>query len=421
MTPESPRDIFEENLERLLQTAAGQEHSDFQERLARAVRQEVDARRRATRKRLLWWGWPPAVAAAAVLALTWGLRQPQIESFDWLQPVYGAVEVVDGSCPRPVATSEPVHAGQSIRTLSGSKAQILAHDGSKVVVLPRTALEITDGKKGPAFKLQEGAITIEAAKQPEGRRFAVETPGACIRTLGTVFEVRLVQRPDGTRQTRVDVTSGLVELESAGDKVLLGPNTEGLAEEGRPPERQLADSDLNTLLRLDLRTAELARQLGKKAGSPAIMEFRNAEVALLWTLVSVRHGRPTDKGAYTLRLKSPAAQARLFTLDGLEVPVRRQGRDLEIDGSALSPGLSTDTRLILQLQEVRGMLRVENGEMVHFVRPAGAGDVVTLLQFRLPSRAHLAHLVPEPIEVTTTSNGTALTVAANVEGLEVWE
>jgi len=290
-----------------------------------------------------------------------------------------------------------------------------------VVVLPRTALQVTDGRRGPALKLEEGTITIEAATQHDGRRFAVETPGVRIRTLGTVFEVRLVQRPDGTRQTRVDVTSGLVELESAGDKVLLGANTEGLAEEGRPPERQLADADLNALLGLDRQTVELAQRLGQKPGLPAILQVRHAEVAALWTMVSAGAWRPAGNEKYVLHLKSPAAQARLFTLDGREVPVCRQGRDLEIDRSAVSPGLPTDTQLILQLQEVKGILRVENGEMVRFVRPASAGNVVTLFQFRLPGQTQIAHVVPEPQEITTTSNRTILTVAANVESLEVWE
>jgi ferric-dicitrate binding protein FerR (iron transport regulator) len=421
MKPESHRDIFEDNVERLLQAAAGQGNSPFQERLVRTVGQEVHAQRRAARVRLLRRVWPPAIAAAAVVALTLVLVQPKAEGLDWVQPLYGAVEVMDSDSPRPVVTSEPVHAGQSIRTRSGSKAQILARDGSKVVVLPRTALQIIDGRKGPALKLQEGTITIEAAKQHDGRRLAVETPGARIRTLGTVFEVRLVQRPDGTRQTRVDVTSGLVELESAGDKVLLGANTEGLAEEGRPPERQLADSDLNALLGLDRQTVELAQRLGRKPGLPAILQVRHAEVAALWTMVSGSAWRPAGNEKYVLHLKSPAARARLFTLDGREVPVRRQGRDLEIDGSAVSPGLPTDTRLILQLQEVKGILRVENGEMVRFVRPAGAGNVVTLFQFRLPGQTHIAHVVPEPQEITTTSNRTTLTIAADVEGPEVWE
>ena len=421
MKPESQRDIFEENVQRLLQAAAGEGSSDFQERLVRAVREEVGEQRRTARKRLFLRGLPAAVAAAAVIALTWVLLSPKAEGIDWLQPIYGGVEVADGTPPRLVVTNEPVHAGQSVRTLSGSKAQLLMKDGSKLVLMPRTAVQITAGGRGSTFKLQAGTVNIEAAKQRRGRALAVETPGAWVRTLGTVFDVRLVKRPDGTRQTRVGVTSGLVELESGGDKVLLGAHTEGVADEGQSPRRHLASSELDEMLRLLGQTAELAQQRGKTAGAPAILEFRDADVAALWTVVSGRDFRSTGDGEYSLRLKSPAAKARLFTLDGLEIPVRSQGRDLQIDRSAVSPGLATDSRLILELREVKGILRVEKGQVVQFTRLAGASDTLTLLQFRLPGHARIERIAPEPLEITKTLNRTALTVAAEIQGLEVWE
>ena len=421
MEPESHRDILEENLERLLRAGAGQEHPQFQEQLVRTVRQAVGEQRRAARIRLLRRGWPAAVAAAAALTLAWILLQPQAQGVDWVQPLYGAVAIVDGDSIKAVAAGEPIHTGQWVRTLSGSKAQILMQDGTKLTLLPRTTLQITDGKRGSTVGLREGTVTIEAAKQRGGRRLAVETPGARIRTLGTVFDVRLAQRPDGTRQTWVGVTSGLVQLESGGDRVLLGAHTEGLAEEGQPPQKHLADWDLDQMHRLLDRNAELARQQGKEAGACAILEFRNADLAVLWTVVRGSTFKPATDGGRLLRLKSPAAQARLFTLDGGEIPVRRQGRALWIDGSAMSPGPSADNRLILQLQEVKGMLQVENGDVVHFTRPAGASDSITLLQFRLPGQASLQHILPKPIEVDTTPDRTTITVAASIEGLEVSE
>jgi ferric-dicitrate binding protein FerR (iron transport regulator) len=420
MNPESDRDIFEENLQRLLQAGAREECSDFQERLVRVVRQEVSVQRRAGRKILLWAGLPATAAAAAVLVLAWVLLNPAAQSIDWVQPLYGGVEIIGGAAARPVAASEPVRTGQSIRTLSGSKAQLLMQDGSRLTVMPRSTVQITDGKKGSTFKLQAGTVNIEAAKQRRGRALAVETtPGARVRTLGTVFNVRLVKRPDGTRQTRVGVTSGLVEFESGGNKVLLGAHTEGVADEGQTPRKHLADSDLDEVLRLLDKTATLAGQLGKAAGAPCILELQDASTVAVWTVVSLDKFQKAEK--YSLRLKSPAAKARLFTLDGLEIPVGQQGRDLTIDSSAVSPGLSTDTRLILQLQEVKGILRAENGEVVRFARPAGPSDAVTLFQFRLPGQARIEHVTPEPIETTTMLDRTVITIAVNVQGLEVWD
>jgi ferric-dicitrate binding protein FerR (iron transport regulator) len=421
MKSEFDKNIFEENLQRLLQAAAGEENPDFQERLVRAVHKEVKEQRRVSRRRLLWGGFPATVAAAAVLALTWVLLHPRAEGVDWLQPIYGVVEVGDGGSAKPVAVSEPVRTGQSVRTLSGSKAQVLMKDGSKLTVLPRSAIQIADGRRGPTFKLQEGSVNIEAAKQRHGRVLAIETPGAWIRTLGTVFDVRLVKKPDGTRQTRVGVTSGLVELESGGDKVLLGTHTEGYAEEGQSPRRHLANPELDEMLRLLDKTAELARQGGTKPGRPYMFEVRDASTTALWTVASLGEFGQTQDGGYSLRLKSPVARVRLFTLDGREIPVSCQGRDVKIDNSAVSPGLSTDTRFILHFQEVRGILRVEDKGVIRFAKPVGAPDILTLLQFRLPGRVRVERISPEPIETTTMPNRTVLTVAAHVQGLEVWE
>jgi hypothetical protein len=421
MKSESDKNIFEENLQRLLQAAAGEENSDFQERLARTVRKEVKEQRGVGRGKLLRAGFPGAVAAAAVLALTWVLLHPPAKSVDWVQPIYGIVEFVDGASSRPVAMSEPVHTGQSVRTLSGSKAQLLMKDGSRLVVMPRSALQITDRKKGSTFRLLQGTVNIEAAKQRRGRALAVETPGARVRTLGTVFGVRLVRKPDGTRQTRVGVTSGLVELESGGDKVLLGAHTEGVADEGQTPRRHLVNADLDEVLRLSDKTAALAQQLGKEEGSPCILELEDASTVTVWTVVRFGTLRKTENGGYVLRLKSPAAKAQLFTLDGREIPVGRQGRDLTIGSSAVSPGLPTDTRLILHLQEVKGILRAENGEVVRFARPAAASDAVALFQFRLPSQARIEHVTPEPMETTSMLDRTVITIVVNVQGLEVWD
>ncbi len=421
MKPEPHRDIFEENLQRLLQAAAGERNPDFQERLVQVVRKKVSEQRRAGRKKLLWGGLPTAAAAAAVFALAWVLVHPRAEGVDWLQPVYGAVEVDGGGAMRPVVASEPVRTGQSIRTLSGSKAQLLMKDGSKLTVLPRSAIQIIDGRRGSTFKLQEGAVNIEAAKQRHGRVLAVETPGARIRALGTVFRVQLVKRPDGTRQTRVGVTSGLVELESGGDKVLLGARTEGYAEEGQSPRRHLANPELDEMLRLLHKNAELAQQRGNKQGRPYIFEVHDASTTAIWTVAGLDEFRRTGDGGYSLRLKSPAARVRLFTLDGREIPAGCQGRDLKIDKSAVSPRLSAGTRLILHLQEVKGILRAEDGGAIRFAKPVGALDTLTLLQFRLPGRARVERIAPEPIETTRMADRTVLTVAVNVQGLEVWE
>ena len=169
------------------------------------------------------------------------------------------------------------------------------------------------------MELKTGAVDVEAAKQHSGRKLVIETPGSRITTLGTVFTVQLSTKADGTRKTRVGVTSGLVEFESGGQKVQLPARTEGIAEEGQSPEKRLARFELNEMLRLIRGTGELAAEAEQEGG-----------IARHHPVQGRQHrgdldGHPPQclprNGARqrTLQLKSPATGAKLFTLDGREI------------------------------------------------------------------------------------------------------
>jgi ferric-dicitrate binding protein FerR (iron transport regulator) len=420
MESESPHDIFDENLKRLLE-AARQEDSGLQGRLVHAVRQEVRKERLAIRKRRVFRGLFAATSAAAVLAIAWSVVSLRAESVGRFQPVYGVAQVVDGGTSRTATSAEAIRAGCSIRTLSGSKAAVLLSDGSKLTLAPRTTVRMTDGKRGPIAELRAGTVDVQAAKQQSGRKLVIETPGSRITTLGTVFTVQLGTTPDGTRKTRVEVTSGLVELESGGQTVRLPANTEGIAEEGRSPEKHLASFELNELLRLIRKTDELAGRLNKRAGSPAIVRCKDSSTAVIWTVLHLDNLRDAGNAQRMLRLKSPAAGAKLFTLEGREIPAKAEGRDLQVEASALGSSVSQDARLILELQDVKGIFQTDGGGTTRLSLPAGSSDVVTLIQFHLPSGATIKHISPEPVETTTTLNRLAVTVAGEIEGLEVFE
>jgi len=420
MESESHRDILDENLKKLL-AAAGKEDSAFQARLLGAVREEVRKERSVILRRRVFRGLCAATGIAAVLAIAWfvvGLRTENVGQF---QPIYGMAEVVDGGASRTIMSREPIRAGWSIRTLSGSKAAVLLKDGSRLTLAPRTVVQIVDGKRGPAVALKAGAVDVEAAKQQAGKRLMIETPGSRVTTLGTVFSVRLGTKPDGTRKTRVGVTSGLVEFESGGQTVRLPAHTEGIAEEGRSPEKHLASFELNEMLRLIGRNEELAGRLNKRAGSPAIIQYQDGSTATIWTVIRLEDLGGTGMGARTLRLKSPAAGAKLFTLDGREIPVMAQGRSLQVKADALDAGALQAARLIVELPDVKGVFQTGDDGTSRVRLPSGAADTVSLIQFHLPGTAKIGRILPEPVESTRTLNRLAVTVASETKGLEVFE
>ncbi|MBP7049417.1 MAG: FecR domain-containing protein [Phycisphaerae bacterium] len=417
---ESDRDIFDENLRRLLATARP-EDSSFQTRLLAAVRGEVRRERAILRIRWVLRIASAAAGVAAVLAVAWclmGLRAHHVGQF---QLLYGAAELMDADGSRVATSGEPILAGCSVRTLSGSKAAIDLRDGSRLTLAPRTVLEVADGRRGPAMVLKAGAVDIEAAKQRAGRRLVIETPGSRVTTVGTEFTVQLSTRPDGTRRTRVGVTSGLVELESGGQKVRLPARTEGIAEEGQSPEKHLANFELNEVLHLIHRNAELAGRLNKKDGLPALIQCKDGSTAAIWTVVRVGDLHDAGNGRRSLSLKSPASSAKLFTLEGREIPADAQGLDLRVDASSLGPDASQGAKLILELQDVKGVFQTDPEGATRLLIPADESGAVALLELHLPAEAKIERIQPEPVESTTTLNRLVLTVAGEIEGLGVFD
>ncbi|HNS20785.1 MAG TPA: FecR family protein [Sedimentisphaerales bacterium] len=416
----SDRDIFDENLRRLLATARA-EDSSFQTRLLAAVRGEVGRERAILRRRWVLRIASAAAGVVAVLAVAWSLMGLQAHHVGQLQLLYGAAELMDARGSRVATSGEPILAGGSVRTLSGSKAAIDLKDGSRITLAPRTVLEVADGRRGPAMVLKAGAVDIEAAKQRAGRRLVISTPGSRVTTLGTEFTVQLSTRPDGTRKTRVGVTSGLVEFESGGQKVRLPARTEGTAEEGQAPEKHLANFELNEVLRLIRRNAELAERLSKKEGLPALIQCKDGSTAAIWTVVRVGDLHDAGNGQRSLSLKSPASGARLFTLEGREIPADAQGLDLRVDASSLGCDASQGAKLILELQDVKGVFQTDAEGATRLLIPADESGAVALLELHLPAQAKIERIQPEPVESTTTLNRLVLTVAGEIEGLGVLE
>jgi ferric-dicitrate binding protein FerR (iron transport regulator) len=423
MKSDSPKDVFEENLSKMLNSTMKKTDTAFDENLTRAVLTEVDKQRSALRYRLFFKKMSLAAAAAVVIAIAviWFANQGPAESVGQVRNIYGIVTVSNGNTSEKVLETADVRSEQWIETLSGSKAEILLKDKSKLWPAPRTVLKISNGKGGQQVLLQKGFVTIEAAKQPPGKSLTIKTDGSKVRVLGTRLDVRLVKKTDGSKRTRVSVASGSVELESAGKKVLLPANTEGIADEGKTPVKRPSNLEVNEMVRLFNRNKELAIQSNVKAGLPAIIYFKGGSSAAVWTMVPHDKLEETKAGQYLLKLKYPSIGAKVFTLEGAELPVSGQGRNLKIDCSSLDVDPSQINQLVLYLPEVKGIFQSDEGNLVRFDRPASSSPIVTLFQFRLPELTNIEQIHPEPIETARKLNKLLITVATDSSMLEVFE
>ena len=422
MKDESRQDIFEENLSKLLNSDMKKTDSAFEENLTKTILIEVDKQRSSVGHRLFFKRMSLAAAAAViVIAAIRFVSQGPAENVGQVRNIYGIVTVSNGSTSEKVLETANIYAGQWIETLSGSKAEILLKDKSKLLPAPRTVLQIKNGKEGQQILLQRGFVAIEAAKQPAGKSLTIKTDGSKVKVLGTSLDVRLIKRPDGSKRTRVSVAKGNVELESSGKKVLLPANTEGIADEGKPPVKYPSYSEVSEMVRLFNKNKELAIQSNADAGLPAIIDFKSGSSAAVWTMVPFEKFEETSAGQYLLKLKYPSIGAKVFTLEGIKLPVSGQGRNLQIDFSGLDVNPSQINQLILHLPEIKGIFQSDDGNMVRFNRPESSSPTLTLFQFRLPESANIEQIYPEPIETARKLNKLLITVATDSVMFEVYE
>jgi len=422
MKNESRQNIFEENLGKMLNSAMTKGDSVFEENLTKTILTEVDKQRSIVRYRLLFKKMSLAAAAAVIaIAAIWFANRVSTGTVGQVRNIYGIVIISNGNTPEKVLETANIHAGQWIETLSGSKAEILLKDKSKLLPAPRTVLQVNNGGNGQQILLQQGFVAIEAAKQPAGKSLTIKTDGSKVKVLGTSLDVRLIKRPDGSKRTRVSVTSGSVELESSGEKVLLPANTEGIADEGKVPVKHPSNPEVSEMVRLFNRNKELAIQSNVKADLPAIIDFIDGSTAAVWTMVPFEKLEETSAGQYLLKLKYPSTGARIFTFEGTELPVNSQGRNLQIDFSGPGFDPSQINQLILQLPGIKGIFQSDDGSMVRFDRPESSFPTVTLFQFRLPESANIEQIYPEPIETAKKLNKLLITVATDSLMFEVCE
>ncbi|MHC4155112.1 MAG: FecR domain-containing protein [Planctomycetota bacterium] len=383
---------------------------------------------RATRQRAIWMFIRrspitklAAVAAAAMVmaSVIWFAPQGSPEVVGEVRNLHGIVRLKNGGSPENVSATANLLAGQWVELLSGSRAEILLDDQSRLLPEPRTIFRVSDGSSGREILLRRGTMAIQAAKQPPGKCLTVRTDGSRIRVLGTKLDVRLVRKPDGTGRTRVTVTSGSVELESCGETVLLVPNTEGIADEGRAPVRRSSNLEVNEMIRLFDKNNELAAQSSAEAGLPVIIDFMGGSSATVWAIVPWKNVEATGTGQYLLRLRHPTFGVEAFALDGVALHVSGKGNLLFIDFSDGLTRTTPLTHLILRIPDVEGLFRAEQGDVFQFHVKAGRPRIVTLFQFRLPESAYIEEISPEPVEMERKLNRLVLTIAADSQAPDV--
>ena len=426
---------FDGNLKRMFQTAFDRPRPEFQDRLVSDVLDEVAAQRKVARQesrtsfrqrlQKVATGWRrrplvytgAATAAVLVAAAVWVSMVAGSRGIGQVSCLYGFVTIQNDGASRAVSEATELKSGQQVRTRAGSKAQILLPDKSKLIPEPRTSLHIARTRHGPRITLEQGTVRLEAAKQPAGKAITIEASHAHIKVLGTKLDVRLVEKPSGTQQTRVRVLSGQVELESGGRKVLLLPGTEGVVDENQPPVRASLVFEVNELIGLFNQTSVLAKQSGRAYGPPALIDLTTATV---WAVVPSKSLTSTGRGSFSLRLKYPAFRAKAYTLEGAEIPSEGSGQVLNL---ALSAGASAQLPeyLIIKVPGVGGLLKIAENGCHECSLPGNDTGFSSLLQFHLPEWAQIQNLQPAGIGTSIERNKLILTVAANAQAPQVLE
>jgi hypothetical protein len=164
--------------------------------------------------------WRFGLAAAILLAVGWLLSsliggRPQ--AFASLTEVRGIVFVLDGQEYRPARAGHALLAHQGIVTGEGGSVAIVEFiDGSRLELAAETTVsQLVDiGKRAAArgipdkrIYLAQGALRVDAAKQPEGHPLVVATPQAEIVVLGTRFTLE-----SEAGATQVEVAKGKVQF-----------------------------------------------------------------------------------------------------------------------------------------------------------------------------------------------------------------
>ncbi|MGB5178247.1 MAG: FecR domain-containing protein [Gammaproteobacteria bacterium] len=186
--------------------------------------------------------------------VAWLKHQPATAAVVSLQGEASLVSALDGST-RPLTVNTPLHTGDRIETGPDSNLSIRFADGSELLVLSDSRVEMdslsaygTTGMVDTRIRLQGGRVDTRVKPgQGPGSRYNIITPAAVAAVRGTQFRVSAeTDRP----VARSEVIEGKVSVSGAGASQLVPSGFGIIAEAGQPPQpprKLLAAPDLSTL------------------------------------------------------------------------------------------------------------------------------------------------------------------------------
>lgn len=147
--------------------------------LEETLRAELRARRTPRVLRFAFWSLMAAGLVAALIIGMWSSLSP-IPAVELVGP--GAQATRDG-----MAVTGPLQVGDRVR---GTDARLALSDGTAIALDGASSLNVAALDRSTlAFALEDGAVTVQAAKQPSGRELRISTPDATVRVVGTRFAV----------------------------------------------------------------------------------------------------------------------------------------------------------------------------------------------------------------------------------------
>lgn len=417
--------VFESNLARMLRAGCQRADGDFESRMGEFVRAEAAKARKRRRVFKYVRRVSAATAAAALLAAAvLYVRQepPRPTEVAKVTNVYGLVTIENGRPARNVEGTAPLARGQWLTTAWGSRSRIVLADKSVFETSIRTRLKFDTGASGALVHLSEGAVNIKAAKQAPGTALTIETPAGRVKVLGTVLDVVTGRTRDGTKRTRVNVSSGLVEIAGAGQTLKLPAGTIGIIDEGCAPVRLSQTPQVNDFLSLAEQTEALAEKSAAEAVGPMIIEEIAPDgSATVWLMIKIANVTAQPLAHYPLKTTGLQRDVRAYSTGGWPLPTRNLGHTVELDLSSapLAPGESVE--VILCVPRVGGIFARRDDGLLTFAEGPEERDVIRIVEFRLPRESTLRRISPEPLATHLAHDRRVVRIAGNVRRPRLFE
>jgi hypothetical protein len=139
-----------------------------------------------------------------------------------LKSIKSSVQVKRAKTPDKWYTARPglvLNPGDAIRTGDKAQAQLTLADGTKMVLRPKTQMQVRETAPNRVFGLDFGRMKSFVKKLKSNNKFEVKTPVAAASVRGTVFEVGYDPEQ---RSGFLDVSEGAVALAQEGREALVG-------------------------------------------------------------------------------------------------------------------------------------------------------------------------------------------------------